>query len=146
MTLQDILNVKGDVVYKIGPNAMLDEVARALVDYKVGALLICDDPMAEFPTPLGIVTERDILYHCARSEKPLCDVMVAEVMSTQLVTASLSDAVEDCMGVMTSKRIRHVPVMSGGRLAGMISIGDLVKAQYDHLILENSFMKNYIHG
>ncbi len=144
MTLQDILNVKGDVVYKIGPSAMLDEVVRALVDYRVGALLVCDDPMAEFPTPQGIITERDILYHCARSDRPLCDVMVSEVMSTQLATASLADSVEDCMGLMTSKRIRHLPVLSGGRLAGMISIGDLVKAQHDHLVLENSFMKNYI--
>ncbi len=65
-------------------------------------------------------------------------------MTTKLITAKPTDSVTDLMGVMTTHRIRHVPVMSGERLVGMVSIGDLLKAQHDHLVAENQFMRDYI--
>jgi CBS domain-containing protein len=69
---------------------------------------------------------------------------VADVMSTNLITGVPGDAIENVMGLMTTKRIRHLPVVAEGRLIGIISIGDVVKAQHDHLAMENRFMKDYI--
>ena len=71
--------------------------------------------------------------------------MFLQVMSTNLTMASPADGVEDTMGLMTSKRIRHLPVVTDGRLVGLVSIGDVVKAHHDHLEMENQFMKDYIH-
>ncbi len=146
MILQDILATKGSTVYLISPGTQLDEVARKLVEHRIGSLLVARQGPTGEQELLGMVTERDILYHCARSNRPLAAVEVTEVMSSPLVTALPSDSVEQVMGLMTSKRIRHLPVLSEGRLIGLVSIGDLVKAQHDHLALENRFMKDYIRG
>ena len=93
---------------------------------------------------MGILTERDMLRCFAAGKCDLTQMKVAEVMSTRLITAKPTDSVTDLMGVMTTNRIRHVPVMSGERLVGMVSIGDLLKAQHDHLVVENQFMRDYI--
>ena len=95
---------------------------------------------------LGIITERDILRACARYRQSLEQLTVAEVMTHDVVTGAPGDSVEDTMGLMTEKRIRHLPVMDGGHLLGIISIGDVVKAQHDQLTMENHYLKNYIHG
>jgi CBS domain-containing protein len=144
MILRDILEVKGNTVYSIFPGTKLDEVARTLVEHRIGSLLVARRDPSDQLEWLGIVTERDILYHCARSNLPLSAVEVTEVMSSPLITASPSDRVDDILGLMTTKRIRHMPVISEGSLIGLVSIGDLVKAQHDHLAMENQFMKNYI--
>jgi CBS domain-containing protein len=146
MSLQDILNNKGSVVHTIEPGCMLDEVAHLLVEHRIGALLVSKGGQSGEQELLGIVTERDILYHCAKSNLPLAAVEVTTVMSSPLITAAPTDSVDQCMGVMTAKRIRHLPVLEKGRLVGLISIGDLVKAQHDHLAMENRFMKDYIRG
>jgi CBS domain-containing protein len=144
MTLQDILSTKGSVVHTIAPGVMLDEVAQTLVEHKIGALLVARQGPSGQQELLGIVTERDILYHCAKSNLPLAAVEVTTVMSSPLTTAAPTDSVDLAMGVMTTKRIRHLPVLLEGRLIGVISIGDLVKAQHDHLAMENKFMMDYI--
>jgi CBS domain-containing protein len=144
MILQDILSIKGSTVHTIAPGAMLDEVAHTLVERRIGSLLVARQGPADEQELLGIVTERDILYHCAKSNLPLAAVEVTSVMSSPLITALPTDSIDEAMGVMTTKRIRHLPVLLEGRLIGVISIGDLVKAQHDHLAMENKFMKDYI--
>jgi len=143
MTLQDILLAKGGTVYTIAPEETLAEVVRRLVEHRIGSLLVCRQDRSENRL-LGIITERDILYFCARGRSTLSDTKVSDVMSRDLITGSPSDAVEQIMGLMTTKRIRHLPVLSEGRLVGMVSIGDVVKAQHDRLAMENRFMKDYI--
>lgn len=145
MTLKEILSVKGSEVYCIQAETTLEEAVRKLVRHNVGSLVVCTPP-SEGQRPVGIVTERDVLRHCASGSYDLAAVKVSEVMSTDLVTASPDDAVEQAMGVMTKNRLRHLPVCVEGRLAGLVSIGDLVKAQHDRLALENRFMKDYIQG
>ncbi len=81
---------------------------------------------------------------CVAGSRPLAEVKVGEAMSTTLITGTPDDEVEEVMGLMTTHRIRHLPVLCEGRLAGMISIGDVVKAQHDRLAMENRFMKDYI--
>jgi CBS domain-containing protein len=142
--IQDILNVKGRVVHTIAPGTLLDEVAKTLVEHRIGALLVARQGPSGEQELLGIVTERDILYHCAKSNLPLGEVEVTTVMSSPLTTAAPTDSIDKIMGVMTEKRIRHVPVLLDGKLAGIVSIGDLVKAQHDKLAMENQFMKEYI--
>lgn len=144
MKLQEILSVKGSAVHTISPDATLQDVVKKLVEHGIGSLIICSSDVASADELMGIITERDILYACVAGNRPLTEVRVAEIMSTGLVTATPDDEVESAMGLMTKRHIRHLPVLVGGRLAGMISIGDVVKAQHDQLALENRFMKDYI--
>jgi CBS domain-containing protein len=142
--IQDIISAKGSVVHTIAPGTMLDEVAHTLVERRIGSLLVARQGPSGEQELLGIVTERDILYHCAKSNLPLAAVEVTTVMSSPLITAAPGDSIDKVMGLMTDKRIRHIPVLAEGRLIGLVSIGDLVKAQHDNLAMENRFMKDYI--
>jgi len=145
VTLNDILDAKGSGVYTIGPEATLLDAVEELVRHNVGSLVVCSRE-AEGERPVGIVTERDVLHQCASSKGCLAPLKVADVMTTELVTASPKDAVEAVMGIMTTRRLRHLPVCVEGRLVGLVSIGDVVKAQHDRLAMENKFMKDYIEG
>jgi CBS domain-containing protein len=146
VNLQDILSLKGTAVYTTPPEATLAEVVQRMVHHKVGAMLVCRQDPASGEQLVGIVTERDLLRLFAAGRCELAKIQVAEVMTTRLITASPNDLVVDLMGVMTTRRIRHVPVLSEGRLVGLVSIGDLMKAQHEHLAVENRFMRNYIQG
>lgn len=144
MKLQDILNTKGSTVHSISPEASLQEVATTLIERRIGSLVVYRADTAGKNELVGIITERDILRACTVGSRPLAEVRVAEAMTTTLVTGAPDEELETVMGLMTTHRIRHLPVLSAGRLVGMISIGDVVKAQYDRLALENQFMKDYI--
>jgi CBS domain-containing protein len=144
MTLSDILRAKGSTVFTIGPDATLQEATQELVRCNVGAMVVCDRDLEMGERLLGIITERDITRVCAAGKAPLSAIRVRDVMTTRLLTGSPSDSVEATMGLMTSNRIRHVPVLSEGRMVGIVSIGDVVKSQHDRLAMENQFMKNYI--
>ncbi len=144
MRLQDILAVKGTTVFTTSPEISLAEVVRQMVEHNVGSMLVCQRDLELGERLVGILTERDMLRCFAAGKCDLTQMKVAEVMSTRLITAKPTDSVTDLMGVMTTNRIRHVPIMSGERLVGMVSIGDLLKAQHDHLVVENQFMRDYI--
>ena len=142
MNLHEILRRKGTQVLCICPDATLEDVVQKLVENKIGSLLVCGD---DSDKPMeGIVTERDILRTTAATNKPLSEIRVSEVMSVDLIVASPGDSIESVMGLLTEKRIRHLPVVENNQLKGMISIGDVVKAQYDQLALENHYLKSYI--
>lgn len=144
MYLSDILRHKGPDVHAIAPGDTLDEAAQTLVRHNIGSLVVCDEGHDCDPPLVGILTERDILRACAARPASLVAVRVREVMSTPVLTASPHDSVVSAMGLLTRRRIRHLPVVDGNRLVGMISIGDLVKAQHDELSMENHYLKSYI--
>ncbi len=146
MTLQDILRHKGDKVHTISPEATLEEVVDKLVGHNCGSLVVCDPTIRDRCRLHGIITERDILRASAAHRGRLDKVLVKDVMTTEVICGSPSDTVEDTMGLMTDHRIRHLPVVEGGELMGLISIGDIVKSQHDALSMENHYLKNYIHG
>ncbi len=146
MTLRDILIAKGNAVYTIEPEATLAEAARKMVKQRVGSLLVTRRDVHNGETLEGIITERDILYHCAAERHDIWQSPVGSVMTSKLITGSPDDSLETTMGVMTRNRIRHLPVLNEGRLVGMVSIGDVVKAEHNHLAMENRFMKDYIYG
>jgi CBS domain-containing protein len=148
MVLREILHAKGGKVYTIDPEATLDEVVRRLVEHNIGSLVVCGHRVdtAEAADLLGIITERDILRACASERGSLAGTLVREAMSTRLITGTPDSPVEEIMGLMTDNRIRHLPVLAEGRLCGIVSIGDVVKAQHDRLAMENRFMQDYIRG
>ncbi len=144
MRLEDILAVKGTTVFTTSPEVSLADVVRLMVENNIGSMLVCERDLTLGERLVGIITERDMLRCSAAGKYDLTQLTVAEVMTTKVITAKPTDSVTDLMGVMTTHRIRHVPIMSGGRLVGMVSIGDLLKAQHDHLMAENQFMRDYI--
>jgi CBS domain-containing protein len=145
MTLQDILRVKGSTVFTIAPTATLGQVVQKLVHNRCGSLVISDTSGGK-PKMVGIITERDILRACSERRGSLDDLMVTEYMTHEkdLLTGTPSNSVEHIMGIMTDHRIRHLPVLDGDELAGIISIGDVVKAQHHQILMENHYLKSYI--
>jgi CBS domain-containing protein len=143
MSLEVILQHKGFRVLSIAPDATLADVVQKLVKNNCGSLVVCEkDDCAHM---LGIITERDILRACAEHERPLDKLRVEEVMTRNLATCLPQDTVQDAMGIMTDRRIRHLPVVDvDGKLLGIVSIGDLVKHQHDQLTMENHYLKSYI--
>jgi CBS domain-containing protein len=139
MLLKDILAIKGKHVLTIQVGAPLCDVAKELAKHNIGSLVVCDGE-----SMVGIITERDILRAVAELGSRLDVVPVKQRMTTQLITASPDDDVEDLMGIMTEKHIRHLPVLAQGQLAGMVSIGDLVKAHQAQVAMENQQLRNYI--
>jgi CBS domain-containing protein len=139
MKIQDILTVKGSQVHTIAPDAALADVVQKLVAHNCGSLVVI-----EHERMVGIITERDILRACAGGCGELNELRVSDHMSSNLITGLPDDDVGEIMGLLTQHRIRHLPIQREGRLMGLISIGDVVKAQYDQLCTENHFLKEYI--
>jgi CBS domain-containing protein len=144
MFLRDILNTKGPVVHTIEAGASLEDVVQQLVRHNCGSLIVCDTSTSE--RMVGIITERDILRACAAHRAALSALTVVDAMSANVVVGSPGDSVEDTMGLMTNKRIRHLPVVEDEQLLGLVSIGDIVKIQHDRLTMENHYLKNYLHS
>ncbi len=139
MYLREILKTKGSNVLAIEPTATLADVVQKLVENRCGSLVVC-----EGETMVGIISERDILIAMAEVSEPLDTVLVRGRMTTDVVTGTPDDTISDIMGLMSDKRIRHLPILEDGKLAGVISIGDIVKAQHHQLTVENHYLKNYI--
>ena len=138
-TVREILQSKGDAVYSIQPTETLATAVRQLNEHNCGSLVVCDGDRL-----VGILTERDILHAVADLEDRLQEIPVESRMTSDVVTGSLDDPVENVMGVMTDNRIRHLPIVETGKLAGLISIGDVVKAHHAQLSIENHYLKSYI--
>ena len=141
MKTYEILQRKGTDVHSISPSASINDVVNKLVAHNCGSLLVMRDGLL-----VGIITERDILRCCANDDRALKDIPVSDKMTSRLVTASPADSVSDIMRLMTQNRIRHLPIVEGDELAGLVSIGDTVKAQHDELSMENEYLKSYLQG
>ena len=139
MTIQAILADKGREVATIGPDATLSEAVAKLGEKRIGAL-----PVVENDQVIGIISERDVIY-CLRDRG--ADVLqwpVSRVMSAPAITAEPSMSVMTAMAMMTQRRIRHLPVLQRGELAGIVSIGDLVKHRMERIEEEADAMRAYI--
>ena len=142
MTLREILKAKGSHVHAIALERTVLEAVAVLVDHRIGALLGRDPAGAM----VGIISERDVLRECLHRGAELDRIRVRDVMTRNLVVCGLDDDVEHAMGLVTQYRVRHLPVMDGRQVVGMISIGDLVKANLDEAQDENRYLKEYIAG
>ncbi|HTZ79826.1 MAG TPA: CBS domain-containing protein [Stellaceae bacterium] len=142
MNVESILKVKGDAVITIPPTATLAEAVDLLARRRIGALVVS----ADGAVPQGILSERDIVRGLGAEGASLLDRQVETAMTRTVVTCSPGDQIADLMALMTERRIRHVPVLRNGRLAGLVSIGDVVKSRVDEIEYEASSLKTYIAG
>src|SRR5262245_56271038 len=140
MKIRDVLKAKGNQVYSVAPHRTVQEALALLVQFHVGALLVLDDD----GQPVGIVTERDVLRTCHHRAAQLERVIVRDVMTHELIIGVPDDDLDYTMGIMTNNRIRHLPIVDGGRIAGLVSIGDVVKACLEETAYENRYLKEYI--
>jgi len=141
MLLRDILSRKGGRVSVCSPSDTLAQAVQRLVDENIGSLVVCRGKRI-----VGILTERDILRRTATSLAHFATLTVEECMTASPVTGNPDLEVTQVMGLMTDQRIRHLPVMEGNDLVGMISLGDLVKSQHDELTCENHYLRNYLNS
>ena len=135
-----ILERKGRVVASIGPEAPVRAALAALREANVGALVVSADGSAL----AGIVSERDIVRQLAVDGAALLDVPVSSIMKAEVHTCTGSDTVDDLMHRMTEHHIRHLPVVDGDVVVGVISIGDVVKTHVDDLEQERAQLVDYI--
>lgn len=139
MRVSEVLNSKGSTaVVTIQPQAPLTELVRVLARHNIGAVVVSSDGIRVD----GIVSERDIVRRLDAG--PLAATTVAEVMTPHVHTVGLEDDLEGLMQLMTAHRIRHVPVLTEGRLAGLVSIGDAVKRRIEALEFERDRLTDYV--
>jgi CBS domain-containing protein len=140
MKVDALLARKGSSVVTLRPEQSLEEAVRALTAHRIGALVISSDGV----TLEGILSERDVVAHLDARGPEVLGSPVSEVMVTDVHTCARGDDVASLMAVMTNRRIRHLPVLEDGKLAGMISIGDVVKARVDELEEDRDRLHEYI--
>jgi len=125
VTIETILRTKGSDVFSVGPGIDATAIAEALAQHRIGAVLVRDTDGAI----LGIVSERDIVRAIARGHTVALAQTARDLMTADLITVAPSTRIAEALSLMTNHRCRHLPVMEDGRLVGMVSIGDLVKAR-----------------
>jgi CBS domain-containing protein len=141
MRIADVLRSKGSDVVTVAPAATVTELIAALAERNVGAL-----PVVDGGRLVGIVSERDVVRRLHAGGASVLSAVVADIMTTEVITCGPGDDAADLAGVMTKRRFRHLPVVVDGTLAGIVSIGDLVKARIDLLEQEREQLQSYIAG
>ena len=121
-TLGIILARKGSAVWSISPDATVFEAIQLMADKNVGALPVMDNSRL-----IGIISERDYTRKVILKGLSSKDTAVRDIMTREMLTASPSDSIQDCMRIMTEERVRHLPVLEGTRTIGIVSIGDVMK-------------------
>ena len=142
MNVKQILSAKGTDVATVAPDATLADATAALRDRGVGALVVTPDG----DEMVGIISERDVVRALAAHGASTLGRSVASAMTDEVITCDPTDTVEEVMAMMTARRVRHVPVCIEGRLGGIVSIGDVVKARLGQLEQENNQLYDYIQG
>jgi CBS domain-containing protein len=140
-TVKQLLQAKGREIHSITPDARVFDALKLMAEKNVGALVVTEGARLA-----GIISERDYARKVILLAKSSHDIAVREIMTAKVITVSPDNTVEECMALMTGKRIRHLPVMEGERLTGVLSIGDLVKeviAEQEQTIKQ---LESYIHS
>ncbi|MBC8425052.1 CBS domain-containing protein [bacterium] len=138
-TIKDILKHKGSDVHKIDPDTSVYDAIAAMMELGVGALLVAREDDIK-----GIITERDYLGKIALQGRSSRETKVSEIMSNQILFVEPWHDVDDSLAIMTEARIRHLPVMEKGRLAGLVSIGDCVRQISHERKAELHYLRDYI--
>lgn len=139
--VEQLLAHKGTEVWHVPPEATVYEAVQLMCAKNIGAVLVCRGAHL-----LGIFSERDCMRQVTLQGRDPREIDVASVMSTELTTVTPHDTVAACMHLMTDQRLRHLPVLEDGMIAGLISIGDVVKAQLSDQEELISGLESYIHG
>jgi CBS domain-containing protein len=139
-TVRQLLESKGSEVFSIGPDAAVIDAIRLMAEKGIGALVVLE-PGGRLA---GIVSERDYARKIVLEGRSSRDTPVRDIMTADAVTVGLDDDASSCMQLVTNRRIRHLPVVVGGRLVGLVSIGDLVKAVIEEQQIELDHLQRYI--
>ena len=140
-TIDAVLNTKGGEIYSIAPDATVFEAIAMMDDKNVGALLVMENDQV-----VGIISERDYTRKVFLRGKRSRETQVTEIMSPEVTVTHPREPVEKCLRMMTDKHIRHLPVVDGGCVVGVISIGDLVKYIISCQSAAIAHLESYIHG
>jgi CBS domain-containing protein len=139
MRIADVLRNKGSAVATISPDTTVTELLAGMAQHNIGAMVVMG------PDGLvGIVSERDVVRRLNERGAELLGLPVSEIMTSVVVTCAPGDAVDMLTGLMTENRVRHVPVIANGQLAGIVSIGDVVKTRMEELKAEQEQLQTYI--
>ena len=141
ITVRHLLDRKGRALFSVAPEDPVLEAIRMMAEHHVGALLVMRGPELA-----GILSERDYARKVVLLGRSSADTPVSQIMSSPVVSVSLDHSVQDCMRLMTERRIRHLPVVDGNRVIGMVSIGDLVKAVIEEQQQTIEQLESYIHS
>ncbi|HIY40459.1 MAG TPA: CBS domain-containing protein [Candidatus Nocardiopsis merdipullorum] len=141
MLIASILRRKGSTVVSVAPEATVTHLLTELSRHNIGAAVV-----AREDTLIGIVSERDVVRGLGRHGPGLLSVPIADIMTTDVYTCTTEDTIEEVSEAMTLRRFRHVPVLSEGKLAGIVSIGDVVKSRLRALEEDKAQLESYIHG
>ena len=140
MRVSNLLATKGHDVATISQERSVYDAVQMLKERRIGALIVT----GLTPPLTGVFSERDVVRALAESGAAVLDLKVADLMSTDVTTCDETTSLTDLMGLMTARRIRHVPVVHEGQLVGMVSIGDVVKARFDELEHEKQDLLDYV--
>jgi CBS domain-containing protein len=135
-----VLRQKGSRVVTVGPSQSIASVAKVLTTNRIGAVPVID----EMDRLVGIISERDIVRSLSENGALTLTLPVERLMTHEVATCSPGDQLDDLMGVMTNRRIRHLPVVENGALQGIVSIGDVVKQRLDEVQFEVEELRRYI--
>jgi CBS domain-containing protein len=139
MLISDLLRHKNPVVITIAPAQPVAELLRLLAEHHIGAVVV-----TEADAIVGIISERDIVRRLDRDGAAALTGAVADLMTTSVISCLASDPVDAVATIMTERRIRHMPVLADGRLAGIVTIGDVVAARLRSLEVERRQLEEYI--
>jgi len=140
MRIADVLRHKGSDVATIRPDADVGELLRGLADRNIGAMVV----VGSAGVIAGIASERDIARKLGELGPGVLELPVAQIMTPVVASCSMDASLDDLAELMTTNRVRHIPVLVDGRLAGIVSIGDVVKARMDELQTERQQLRAYI--
>ena len=140
-TVRQLLAGKSRPLASIGPDATVLEALKLLAEHDIGALLVTEGGRL-----VGILSERDYARKVALQGRNSTDTPVREIMTEKVISVSPAQTTEDCMAIMTTKRIRHLPVLDSGKLVGVLSIGDLVKETITDQQDRIQQLESYIHS
>jgi len=140
-TVRTLLEGKGRAIYSVEPQAAVLDAIRLMAEHHVGALLVMRGATLE-----GIVSERDYARKVILRGRSSADTPVRDIMTAQVLTVSLDTTVQQCMQLMTDRHVRHLPVVEGARVLGMVSIGDMVKAVIAEQRAQIEQLESYIHS
>ena len=139
--LSQVLDLKGREIHSVAPDAAVLDAIRVMAEKHVGALLVMDGERL-----VGILSERDYARKVVLKGRSSTTTRVAEIMSAKVITIGPDGTVDDAMRLMTEHRIRHLPVLDGSTVAGVVSIGDLVKSVIEEQRHTIEDLRSYIHG
>ncbi len=142
MKVKDILATKGTQVVTIQENETIFQALQTFAKNKVGSLLVLNQKN----DIVGIISPRDVLMELLKDCEQIRQIQIKDVMTTNLIIGTPDDDLEYVMTILTENRIRHLPILQNKRLAGIISIGDVVKTQIKEIHAENHYLRDFIEG